>query len=218
MPLPRRVRGRGVELAHRVRAVGQPEAERGHVELAGIVVGARARSRARARRARRPSCAARRRRGAARRRAGRGRRRSARCRPRPGVWIVNTLLRGDGRERRRRASSPAAIQLARALREQERRVALVEVPRRRARCPSARSARTPPTPRISSWCSRISRPRTYRMCVIGRSAGSLTGLSVSSSSTGTRPTWTVQTSTFTLAPGQLDRRRSAGRPRARARA
>ncbi len=36
-----------------------------------------------------------------------------------------------------------------------------------ASMPSSPSARTPPTPRISSWQRRISRPRTYRMWVIG---------------------------------------------------
>ena len=35
--------------------------------------------------------------------------------------------------------------------------------------PSLRSARTPPTPRISSWWRRMSRPRTYRMWLMGRS-------------------------------------------------
>ena len=84
-------------------------------------------------------------------------------------------------------------------------MALVEVPDRRGRCPSARSARTPPTPRTSSWWRRISRPRTYRMWVIGRSASSFSGRSVSSRRTGTRPTWASQTATASVAARQLDR-------------
>ena len=53
-------------------------------------------------------------------------------------------------------------------------MALVEVPDRR-RQPSARIARTPPMPRTSSWWRRISRPRTYRMWVIGRSSTAFSG-------------------------------------------
>ena len=67
--------------------------------------------------------------------------------------------------------------------------------------PRARIARTPPTPRTSSWWRRISRPRTYRMFVIGRSAGSLSGRSVSRRRTGTRPTWATQTATARSRPG-----------------
>ena len=42
MPLPGRVGGLGVELAHGVRAVRQAQAEGGHVELAAVAVGAAA--------------------------------------------------------------------------------------------------------------------------------------------------------------------------------
>ena len=66
-------------------------------------------------------------------------------------------------------------------------------------------ARTPPMPRTSSWWRRISRPRTYRMLVIGRSASAFSGMSVSSSRTGTRPTWATQTASEQLAARQLDR-------------
>ena len=41
--------------------------------------------------------------------------------------------------------------------------------------------------------------------MIGRSAGSLSGMSVSSISTGTRPTCTFQTAACTTRPGQVDR-------------
>ena len=105
----------------------------------------------------------------------------------------------DRRARRRRGTA-GRDQLARPLRQQERRVALVEVPDGRVSS-SSRSARTPPTPSTSSWCSRISRPRTYRMCVIGRSESSLSGTSVSSSSTGTRPTCATQTAAYRSRPG-----------------
>ena len=152
-----------VELADRVGAVGQPQREGGHVELAG---GRRP--------CRRPSSRtvvdrhAARRRAAGRRRAGRGRRRTARCPAETGVWIVNTLSRADRRpgvvERRRR---PATSSRARSASRN------AEWPSLRCQTagasPRARIARTPPTPRTSSWWRRISRPRTYRMWVIGRS-------------------------------------------------
>ena len=56
-------------------------------------------------------------------------------------------------------------------------------------------------PRTSSWWRRISRPRTYRMLVIGRSASAFSGRSVSSRRTGTRPTWASQTATWRSRPG-----------------
>ena len=128
-----------------------------------------------------------------------------------GVWIVNTVSRRTCRQAPRRASSPAATS-SRA-RSTSRNA---EWPSLRCQAagsmPSARSARTPPTPRTSSWCSRISRPRTYRMWVIGRSASSLSGMSVSSSSSGTRPTWASQTRDVQRRGRAARRRPSAGRP------
>ena len=47
------------------------------------------------------------------------------------MWIVNTLDAADLLERRRRGVAPVGDELAGALREEERRVALVEVPDRR---------------------------------------------------------------------------------------
>ena len=106
----------------------------------------------------------------------------------------------DARPRRRRA--PRRRRRARAARSPSRNA---EWPSLRCQTagsmPSARMARTPPTPRTSSWWSRISRPRTYRMWVIGRSAASFSGRSVSSSRTGTRPTWASQTATARSRPG-----------------
>ena len=80
----------------------------------------------------------------------------------------------DGRVDREHAVAPDAIpgglqvdpagdELAGSFGEQERRVTFVQVPDRRIDPERARSARTPPTPRTSSWWRRISRPRTYRM-------------------------------------------------------
>ena len=60
------------------------------------------------------------------------------------------------------------------------------------------------SPRISSWQRRISRPRTYRMWVIGRSGPALAGRSVSSSRTGTRPTCATQTAACTCAVGEVN--------------
>ena len=131
---------------------------------------------------RRPCSAARRRRGADRRPGARGPRRSARCPRTTGVWIVNTLLRRTAANASSRDRPSATSSRARSTSRN------AEWPSLRCQTagsrPSARSARTPPTPRTSSWWSRISRPRTYRMWVIGRSASSLSGMSVSSSSTG----------------------------------
>ena len=96
--------------------------------------------------------------------------------------------------------APVDDELARALREQERRVALVEMPDP-GRELEPRRARTPPMPSTSSWCSRISRPRTYRMWVIGRSSTALSRTSVSSRRTGTRPTWASHTAADRSRPG-----------------
>ena len=167
--LPGRVGRLRVELADGVRAVGQAQREGGHVELAGIAVRRRARARATRSTGHRPPPS---RSGPATRRT-----RSASKRSLPaetGVWMVKTLFATDARPgvversaRRRRARGPA------------RRAGSAEWPSLRCQTagamPSARSARTPPTPRTSSWWSRISRPRTYRMLVIGRSASAFSG-------------------------------------------
>ena len=79
---------------------------------------------------------------------------------------------------------------------------------------SALSARAPPTPSTISWCSRISRPRTYRMWVIGRSASGLSGMSVSSSSKRHATDLRQPDRAPDLSTGQLDAdpQRTAVRP------
>ena len=121
---PRLVGGLGVQLADGVGAVGQAQREGGHVELAGVRRRRPARARGRARPATPPSSSS----GPATRRT-----RSASKRSLPaetGVWMVNTLFA--------RTVAQAVVErpagghvLAGALGEQERRVALVEVPDRR---------------------------------------------------------------------------------------
>ena len=82
--VPGRVGGLAVELRDGVGAVGQPERERGHVELARVALHAEAELEQLGRAARRRCRVDRRRRTAGRRPGGRGPRRTARCRPRPG--------------------------------------------------------------------------------------------------------------------------------------
>ena len=193
MPVPRRVGGLGVEVADRVGAVGQAQREGRHVELGLVAVDAEpeledALDRDAAVVEQRPGDA-------------------------PDEVGIEALVAGrdrrvdrehavapDRRPRRRRASSPAAT-CSRA-RSASRNA---EWPSLRCQTagarPSARIARTPPMPRTSSWWRRISRPRTYRMLVIGRSASAFSGRSVSSSRTGTRPTWATQTATDRSRPG-----------------
>ena len=192
--LPGVVGGLRVQLADGVGAHREAQREGGHVELGGVAVDARPSSRmrsmsSRCRRAWAPRGV--RTRSASKRSLPAGDRRvDGEHRPRPD--LREGILDGHaGRD-----------QLAGPLHQQERRVALVEVPGRRGDAQRAQR-RTPPTPRTSSWWRRISRPRTYRMCVMGRSASSLRGVSVSSSSSGTRPTWTFQTATWTVRAGQL---------------
>ena len=122
-----------------------------------------------------------------------------------GVWIVKTLSR--------RTVAQAASSVPPAATRSRARSASRNAEWPSLRCqtagarPSARIARTPPTPRTSSWWSRISRPRTYRMWVIGRSCSGFSGRSVSSNRTGTRPTWASQTAMTSGAIGQIDRDR-----------
>ena len=117
-----------------------------------------------------------------------------------GVWIVKTLSARTRSQAASRSSPPATSSRARSASMN------AEWPSFRCQTagsmPRARSTRTPPTPRTSSWWSRISRPRTYRMFVIGRSASSFSGMSVSSRRTGVRPTWTDQTAIWRSRPGR----------------
>ncbi len=68
-------------------------------------------------------------------------------------------------------------------------------------------------PSTSSWWSRISRPRTYRMWVIGRSASAFSGRSVSSRRTGHAADLGDPHRDDQVAAGELDgdRQRQAGR-------
>ena len=117
-----------------------------------------------------------------------------------GVWMVNTdrapdLLQGllEGHA--------GGDQLAGPLHEQERRVALVEVPRggrdaQRAERPDATDAQHQLLVQAHLAAADVQD--------VGDRAGrasSLRGVSVSSSSSGTRPTWTSQTATWTVRPG-----------------
>ena len=116
-----------------------------------------------------------------------------------GVWIVKTLSR-------RTAAQASSIDILPATYSRARSASRnAEWPSFRCQTagasPSCRIARTPPMPRTSSWWRRISRPRTYRMLVIGRSASAFSGRSVSSSRTGTRPTCASQTATWRSRPG-----------------
>ena len=126
-----------------------------------------------------------------------------------GVWIVNTLSR---RTRAQASSSSAPAATYSRARSASRNA---EWPSLRCQTagarPSARIARTPPMPRTSSWCSRISRPRTYRMWVIGRSSTAFSATSVSRRRTGTRPTSASQTAIASTRPGSstVDRQRQA---------
>ena len=65
--------------------------------------------------------------------------------------------------------------------------------------PSARSARTPPTPSRTYCARRVSGSATYSRAVIQRSSGPFSGQSVSSRNSGTRPTSTRQIRAVTFA-------------------
>ena len=90
-----------------------------------------------------------------------------------GVWIVNTLSRRTRAQASSRAAPAATYSRARSASRN------AEWPSLRCQTagarPSARTARTPPMPSTSSWWSRISRPRTYRMWLIGRSSTAFSG-------------------------------------------
>ena len=158
-----------VELADGVRAAGQAQARRRSCRTGRVAVRRRGRARGRARPGRPPPS-----------RSGPG--------DAPDEVGIEALVAGRDRrvdgehavapDRRPRPSSrvsAAGDVLAGPLGEQERRVALVEVPDRRAsgRARGGRGRRR--CPRTSSWWRRISRPRTYRMLVIGRSASAFSG-------------------------------------------
>ena len=67
--------------------------------------------------------------------------------------------------------------------------------------PSARSARTPPSPRIISWRMRTVASPPYRRCVISRSSTAFSLQLVSSRYTETRPTRAFQMRAHHVAPG-----------------
>ena len=202
--LPGRVRGLGVQLADRVRAVGQAQAERRHVELAAVAVRAEPELQDAARPARRPASSS----GPATRRT-----RSASKRSLPaetGVWMVNTLSR---RTRRHASSSgrPGADVLAGALGEQERGVALVEVPDRRVqpeRADGAHAADAEDELLVEPHLAAADVQDVGDRAVLDRRSSAT---SVSRSRTGTRPTWASQTATDRSRPGSStrDRQRQA---------